>query len=157
MSLSLAPIILLASVEGLSYHITIDGPDGVLDDRCQDPCRIEQLQVVGTTTGGTTTTTSDLGEDDTDVTEGAECWGACGSRSTEVRITIRPSRSLREGIEVRIDDGRAHFLFYDVVEADGGRSTRRRHSEFVIDRSPIVLELHGNQVRVETTGLGDGG
>ena len=157
MSLSLAPIILLASAESLTYHITVAGPDGELDRRCQDPCHIEQVQVVGRTRGGTTTEITQA-RDDAAAERGTSCQGDCDSgRSTGLRINIRLSRTLREGIEVRIEGQRAHFIFYDVVETESGQSTRRRYADFVVDRELIELELHGNEVRVETTGLGDGG
>ena len=157
MSLSLAPIILLAAAESLTYHITVTGPDGELDRRCQDPCHIEQVQVVGRTSGGTTTETAQVRDDVAD-RRGMDCQGDCDSgRSTELRINIRMSRTLREGIEVRIEGQRAHLIFYDVAETESGHSTRRRHAQFAVDRELIELDLHGSEVRLETTGLGDGG
>jgi len=157
MDLVLAPLLLTAASVALDYHVVVAGPDGSVDQRCADPCLIERVAVVGTA-GGTSNTEVATTRDRSNEERGAECSGNCGSsRSTELRINISPSRKLREGIEVRIEDGRAHVILYDVVETEGGRSTRRRHSEFEIDRPVIELDVYGNDLRIETTGLPDAG
>jgi hypothetical protein len=158
MSLSLVPILLLASAAGTNYHITVSGPDGEMDVRCTDPCHIEQVEIVGTA-GGQTTSTTEANTDGFSEADrrGVECTGDCASRrSTSFSFNIQTTRKLREGVELRIDDGRAHFIFYDVVDAEAGPSTRRRHSEFDLDRALIVLDLHGNAVRIEVEGMDDG-
>jgi hypothetical protein len=151
MSPNLIPLIVLAATTGLSYHVTVVGPDGELDTVCSDPCHVEQVRVVGSSGGGSSTTTETI-EDDQDRSEerGVDCQGTCASgAATSVTFNFQTRRTLREGIELEISDGRAHFIFYDVVDVDGGQSTRRRHAEFNVDRALIEIELHGNDVRLE--------
>jgi len=152
-NLTLTSVALAAAASGLQYHVTLQGPDGALERQCGDPCVIERVEVVGTS-GGTTSTEIAGRRDRGPADRGERCEGDCDTaRSTEFRITISPSRTLREGVEVRIEDGRAHIILYDVVDTDAGRSTRRRHSEFDIDRPLIELDIYGNDLRIETTGL----
>ena len=90
----------------------------------------------------------DSGEDE------KPCEGDCvvlrGGKIEQRGLSIKfdPKRDLKQGLEVTIRDGNAHFIFYKVVDTEQGQATRRQHAEFRIDRPLIEAEIHGHDVVV---------
>jgi hypothetical protein len=140
------------------YQISVRGPLVELETTCIDPCQIDRHDVVGQSGGQVTRSgkSKNTGSgterrgDREHFEDGIKCKGDCNNSDAVMEIKFQAKRTLREGIEVTIKDGRAHFIFYSVVEAEDGPATRRQHSEFRIDRPIIEVELHGHDVIVRT-------
>lgn len=140
-----------------SYDISVSGPVVNIETSCNDPCRIEQIEDLGHAGGGAKAVEPAEGDDE-DADAEDDCLGDCLTGGKQeglhqqrgLRIQFDPKRDLREGLELTITDGQAHFIFYTVVETEKGRATRRQHAEFRIDRKLIELEVHDHDVAVRT-------
>ena len=145
-----------------SYGIRVSGPIAELKFTCDDPCRLNEKEFVGSS-GGTLSRSKVEVKDvlitgsrikrkgNTNLTmNGVQCMGNCptGNRSTGLGFESR--RNLYEGIKITISDSYAHFIFYSVVDTEKGKATRTQYSDFRIDRPLIQLELHGHSVEIQT-------
>ena len=135
------------------YQISVKGPVAELETTCVDPCQVDLHDVVGQAGGQVTRSgkSKSAGSSREHFGDGIKCKGDCNNTDAVLEIKFQAKRTLREGVEVTIKDGRAHFIFYSVVETEDGPATRRQHSEFRIDRPVIEVELHGHDVIVRTT------
>ncbi len=157
----------LAGVDGVSaagdeaarYDIEIRGPLGNFDFLCVDPCEFEETENLGNAGGGVALEQIDRDNPRTDslarrkssrsyAEDNITCIGDCIQQGPTNQITIGAVHHLTEGVEVRIREGRARFVFHSVIENEEGPVTRRRVSEFRIDRPLIELELSDHAVLI---------
>lgn len=139
----------------IQYSILVYGPGGEVEATCTDPCHIDQHQLTGHS-GGEMTTSSAVREADEDPrADGIKCTGTCASGKPGTTVEFNARKALYEGIEVRIEERYAHFIFYSVVDTEEGPSTLKQHAEFRIDRPLIQLDLHGHEIEVRAV-MSDG-
>ena len=135
-------------------EIHVEGPMGRLEMQCEVPCERYDVEIVGVTDSQTTFEVGKASEVDdgrarTRSRDGrGECQGACGARERTTTLTIRPSRELREGIEVEVHGRRATITIHDIVEYEGERTGRRRIAEVLIDRLPIEISVHDHTIGI---------
>jgi len=147
----------VAATESQHYRISVSGPFVNIETSCNDPCQFDKLEVIGESGGqpsgddAKTASSEEPGEDE------QPCEGDCvvlrqGKEFEQrgLRIKFDPKRDLKQGLEVTINDGNAHFIFYKVVDTEQGQATRRQYAEFRIDRPLIEAEIHGHDVSVRT-------
>ena len=160
--------ILLCSASALSpvlaaptYSITINGPVVVTEFTCDDPCHVDQQEIVGYSGGGMTSiettdknpsplTEGQLDTKRSHAERGIKCVGDCGLREENTLLIFEHKRKLRNGFKLDIEDESAHFIFYSVTDTENGPATLLQHSQFRIDRPLIELDLHGHAVEVRT-------
>lgn len=143
------PVCSLAQESVSRYQISVSGPLAEFREACDDPCAIERVEVVGKVE-------AEMGvADDAPARESRRkdpmvgCSGNCdGGPQQQSRMTMKPPRTLREGVEVKIRNSSAKFVFYSVTDTDEGPATLQQHSSFRIDRPLIELELHDHDVVV---------
>ena len=128
------------------YSISISGPRVTLEAACDDPCHIEEVELVGNVAMKADKTESIAGHTEDEVSFDSECYGDCKKQKTQLRVS--GPRKLREGVEVTIEEQWAHFVFYSVTDTDKGPATRRQHFEFRIDRPLIEVSLDDHQLQL---------
>lgn len=152
LSLTLAAPVLAqdaAPADPPRYRISVSGPVAELVTSCDDPCEIDEVEVVGRTSGRLTTSQVATREQDANPEE--VCQGNCDTgRQVQNMMVFSTPRTLREGLSLTIRDGRAHFIFHSVTETESGPATLLQHSEFRVDRPFISVYLHGHDVVVRT-------
>lgn len=150
--------------EAPRYRVSVDGPLIEIEFTCNDPCTLDRTEVVGHAAPelefqdgnvpgirraahtGTHIIRERLGFAQGNV----QCQGNCQEGGGTSRIRLGVGHRLEEGLEVRIRDSYADFVFATVVYTDDGPATLRHHSEFRIDRPLIELTLEGHKVVVQT-------
>lgn len=148
-------------VASSSYTISIDGPSVVTEFTCDDPCHVDQQEIVGhaggemkdqEVTGKNTSpvTGSHLDSEKSRAEKGIRCTGDCGGGGKTTQFVFEHKRTLRQGYKLDIEDGSAHIIFYSVTDTEKGPATRLQHSQFRIDRPLIELNLHGHEVEIRT-------
>jgi hypothetical protein len=134
-----------------TYQISVMGPAIELETSCQDPCQLDEHKVIGRAGGQLSSEETIVRNGNDPLEDGVKCKGDCsGSSKKATKMVFQPQRDLREGIEISIKEGGAHFIFYSVVETEEGPATRRQHSEFRIDRPLLEVELHDHAVVITT-------
>ena len=128
------------------YAITISGPQVNLEAACDDPCRIDEVELVGNVAMKANKTESEAGNAEDELSFDSECYGDCRKKKTQ--LSVSGPRKLREGVEVTIEERWAHFIFYSVTDTDKGPATRRRHYEFRVDRPLIEVALDDHQLKL---------
>lgn len=144
------------------YRIEVKGPLGAFTVDCADPCEVDET----TSRPRPPPEVSVQRSEETErrrgrkswtlkrdpalsyAEEGIVCIGRCASTPPSSEVMVGPLVSLEEGVELRVRDGRARFVFHSVVEGDAGPFPRSSISEFRIDRPHIELELYGHRVVV---------
>ena len=152
----------IAPVEASSsYTISIDGPSVVTEITCDDPCHVDQQEIVGHS-GGEMKEQEVTGKNALPVTgshldaaknraeKGIKCTGNCGKGGKTTQLVFEHKRTLRHGYKLDIEDGSAHIIFYSVTDTENGPATLLQHSQFRIDRPLIELNLHGHEVEIRT-------
>jgi hypothetical protein len=146
-----------AGGELVRYDIEVRGPLGNYRFECTDPCEFDETEEVGNAGGGiavdqvdgTNIRTNSLARRKSSrsyAEDNITCIGDCVQQGPTNMITIGSVRHLTEGVEVRIREGRARFVFHSLIEEAEGPITRRRVSQFRIDRPLIELELSDHAV-----------
>ncbi len=146
-----------------TYNVTINGPLVVTEFTCDDPCHVDQQEIVGYSGGGmisrettatdkkrTPLTGSHLDTGRSHAEMGVKCVGDCGTWEENTLIIFELKRTLRQGFKLDIEDESAHFIFYSVTDTEYGPATLLQHSQFRIDRPLIELDLHGHEVEIRT-------
>jgi hypothetical protein len=121
------------------YSIAITGPQVELTRTCDDPCIIDEVEVVGGVGMKASTIDSEVGNAAGETEFDADCYGECRKQKTQLRVS--GPRTLKEGVEISIEDRWAHIIIYSVTETEKGPATRRRHYEFRVDRPLIEVAL----------------
>jgi hypothetical protein len=130
-----------------TYRISISGPTSSLDGSCDDPCHLERVGIVGELGMRSRKEEVISGRGEGEADTGVECYGECKQKRTQLWVST--PRTLKEGVELTIEDRWAHFIFYSVVETDSGPRTRRRHHEFRVDRPLIAVSLDEHDVEIQ--------
>lgn len=128
------------------YEISIAGPMITLQEQCADPCEILRVEDVGEVK--TKTSQIETESSDSEANFSGDCYGECKQKKSEFKVQI--ARSLKEGMELTIEDRWAHFIFYSVVDTEQGPKTRRRHHEFRVDRPMIAVTLDEHDVQIDS-------
>ena len=148
-------------VASSSYTISIDGPSAVTEFMCDDPCHVDQQEIVGQAGGEmkekeitkkskSAVTGSHLNSERSLEAKGIKCTGDCGKGGKTSQMVFEHKRTLRQGFKLDIEDGAAHIIFYSVTDTENGPATLLQHSQFRIDRPLIELNLHGHEVEIRT-------
>jgi hypothetical protein len=130
------------------YSIELSGPQVNLETSCDDPCHIDEVEVVGSVGMQASKTESEGGYAEDETAANASCYGECKKKKTQLRVS--GPRTLKEGIEVSIEDRWAHFIIYSVTDTEKGPATRRQHYEFRVDRPLIEVPLDQHRLKLRS-------
>ena len=131
---------------GSVYSIRITGPLVNLEAECGDPCAIDEVEVVGDVGMKAQMTESEASHAERETEFDSDCYGECKKKRTQLRVS--GPRTLKEGVEVSIEDRWAHIIIYSVTETEKGPATRRQHYEFRVDRPLIEVELDEHRLKL---------
>lgn len=161
LSLAISTSALSPVMAASTYSITINGPIVVTEFSCDDPCHIDQQEIIGYSGGRITTQVStnkngvpatgshlDIGR--SHAGKGIKCVGNCDNKEENTLIIFEHKRTLRNGFKLDIKDRSAHFIFYSVIDTERGPATLLQQSQFRVDRPLIEVELHGHEVEIRS-------